>query len=86
MAHDGDEALALLAHARLDLLLTDQMMPFRTGLELIAYLHNHPDLATVVILMSALTPVPIPPAVAFLPKPFDLGNLLMVIEDVLPAR
>lgn len=78
-AYDGAEALVLLTQSRPDLLVTDNMMPQRTGLELIAYLHDHPDIHTTVILMSAITPVPIPPATAFLPKPFDLDALLNLI-------
>lgn len=87
LARDGGEALALLERGAADLLLTDHMMPHLTGLELIAYLHRHPDIAVPVILMSAVTPLPLPPPpAAFLPKPFDLDELLDLVAALLPAR
>ena len=80
-AYDGAAALAQLLAGQADLLITDNMMPHLSGVELIAYLHDHPALAVPVILMSAVAPVRLPPAVTFLPKPFDIARL-----DALVAR
>lgn len=80
VARDGLEALALLERREADLLLTDHLMPRLTGLALIDRLHRQPELAVPVILMSAVTLVPLPPPpTTFLPKHFDLDRLLELI-------
>jgi DNA-binding response OmpR family regulator len=84
-ARDGAAALAAAARDRPDHVLTDQMMPGLTGAELAAYLRARPGLAVPVILMSALPRVAVPPGVAFLPKPFDLGRLLALVDALLPG-
>jgi CheY-like chemotaxis protein len=85
-ARDGIEALAAIERERPDLLLTDNMMPRLSGLDLIARLHARPDLAVPTILMSAVRPTPgPPPAVVFLPKPFDLDDLLALVVGLLDA-
>lgn len=83
-AYNGQHALRQLELAACDLLITDNMMPGLTGLELVAHLHAHPALAVPVIMMSAVRPfhAPPPPTV-FLPKPFDLTNLLALVERLL---
>ena len=82
-AYDGATALAILRRGGLDLLITDQMMPRLSGLDLLAYLREHPAAAGAAILMSVARPVPLPPAVAFLPKPFDLGTLVALVDRLL---
>ena len=59
------------------------MMPWLSGLELIAYAREHPAAAGAVILMSVARPGPLPPAVAFLPKPFDIGALVALVDRLL---
>ena len=84
-ATNGAAPLALLEGGGIDLLLTDELMPGLRGLELIAHLRAHPDLAMPVILMSAIRPGPIPPGVAFLPKPFDIDRFLALVAGLLAA-
>lgn len=84
-AGDGLAALAMLNGVLPDLLLTDNMMPRMSGVELIAYLHERPALAVPVILMSAAVPVAIPPRTTFLPKPFSLDTLLALVAERLAA-
>ncbi len=85
LAYNGADALALIEREHPDLLLTDNMMPRLSGLQLIAHLHDHPALALPVILMSAVTPEPTPPPpVAFMPKPFDLDQMLALVAEFLP--
>jgi CheY-like chemotaxis protein len=79
-AYDGAAALTILQRGGLDLLIADQMMPRLSGLELVAYQQEHPAAAGAVLLMSVARPAPLPPAVAFLPKPFDLGDLLALVD------
>jgi two-component system sensor histidine kinase/response regulator len=56
-AHDGNEALALARLHEPDLVVTDFMMPGRTGLQLIEALKNDPTLSSVpVILITAGRP------------------------------
>jgi CheY-like chemotaxis protein len=82
-AYNGAETLAQLERDGLDLLITDNMMPRLSGVELIAHLHTHPDLAVPVILMSAVTPVQMPPQVTFLPKPFNIDHLATLVSQLL---
>jgi len=85
-AFNGIEALRYLEQERPALLLTDNMMPEMTGLELVHHLHANPHLAVPMIMMSAvtLTPPP-PPSIAFVRKPFDLDQLLMTIKASITA-
>ena len=83
-AYNGAEARERVERDRPDLILTDNMMPRLSGLELIAWLHGRPDLAVPVILMSAVTPIPAPPPPThFLPKPFDLEDVLARVAQLL---
>lgn len=85
-ARDGRQALARLEAGGCDLLITDNMMPRLSGVDLIRRLHGRPDLAVPTILMSAVAPpAPPPPPVAFLPKPFDLDHLLALVARLLPG-
>jgi two-component system, sensor histidine kinase and response regulator len=85
-AYDGTQALATIERACPDVVLTDHMMPGRSGLELVRYLHDHPACAAPVILMSAAQPVPLPPETHFLAKPFDLNAVPDLVAQVLPDQ
>jgi len=78
-AHNGVEALRHLERERPALLLTDNMMPRMSGLELVQHLHANPHLAVPVIMMSAVLLIP-PPPIICVRKPFDLDCLLATIE------
>jgi DNA-binding NtrC family response regulator len=81
-AYDGAQALRIIQDGGIDLLITDNMMPHLSGVELIDYLHNHPDVSVPVILMSAVTPVKMPPYTTFLPKPFDIDQLASLVAEM----
>ncbi len=86
-AYDGSQALARIENGGCDLLITDNMMPRLSGLELIRRLHEQPQLTIPTILMSAVHPDILPPAPTFfLPKPFDLEHLLSLVERLLPVQ
>jgi DNA-binding response OmpR family regulator len=82
-AADGAVALALLERERADLLLTDNMMPRLGGLALIARLRAADSIMPTILMSAvALAPPPAPPTV-FLPKPFDLDDLLSAVARLL---
>ena len=50
-ANDGEEAWEILRGQSVDLVLTDQQMPFMTGLELVETMRTRPETADVPVLM-----------------------------------
>jgi signal transduction histidine kinase len=83
---DGHEALELARNRRPELIISDYMMPGRTGIELIRALRVDPALAHIpVILMSAARPRATDEAWRFLQKPLDLGQLERAINEGLTA-
>ena len=90
-APDGPHALAAIARHLPALILLDLHMPGMSGAELLAQLRRT-GLATMPILLVTAapcdaTPLLIPGAVACLPKPFNLDDLLAcVARDMQPAR
>jgi DNA-binding response OmpR family regulator len=92
-ARDGDEAVALAAAERPDLVVLDMMMPRRTGLEVLAHLRADALLAaTPVIMLSARTQeqdrsaADSAGATRFLPKPFSPSDLAGLVEETLADR
>jgi two-component system sensor histidine kinase/response regulator len=75
-AHDGEEALTLARSHGPDLVITDFMMPRKSGIDLIRGLRASGGLAcTPVILISAATPRAAAEATRFLSKPVQLDTL-----------
>ena len=91
-ARDGTEALELAAgHGRIDLLVTDVVMPDMNGRELSRCLTEaRPNLRT--LYLSGYTDDAmlhrgvLQEGVAFLQKPFSLGALARKVRDVIEAR
>lgn len=85
-ARDGDEALAQLRAERADLFITDQQMPRRTGLQVIASPPGRAQAVLPIILMSALTvPMPPLPLAVFVRKPFDLAHIVTLVQGLLTS-
>jgi CheY-like chemotaxis protein len=84
-ARDGREAVELAVREEPDLLLMDVMMPRLDGREAIRQLRKRPDAPAVpMVLMSAGVSVNrIEQGITFLPKPFDLDQLLTLIAGLL---
>jgi CheY-like chemotaxis protein len=83
-ARDGIEALEAITERRPDLIVTDLMMPTMTGFELLAALHDNPELSSIPTLIitaarTAETHQQMSGAVV-LPKPLDLDRLLRAIS------
>ncbi len=53
MAVDGKEAIELIENDKPDLIITDIMMPFVSGLEVISHVRNKLDSETPIIVFSA---------------------------------
>ncbi len=85
-AADGCEGLDLLARERPDLVLMDVMMPGLDGREAYLAMRSRPDLQEVPVVMmsAAVKPDGLDPTIAgYLPKPFDLDDLLALIARLL---
>lgn len=84
-ARDGREAVELEAREEPDLVLMDVMMPRLDGRDAARLLRERADGPAVpVVLMSAgVSAAKIEPGIAFLPKPFDLDQLLSLISGLL---
>ena len=87
-AGNGREALKKIAASRPDLVLTDVMMPYMSGYDLVEAIRQLPDGDDVpLILMSAIDPAQHPKGKwdAVLPKPFTLDGLLSTVEELIGA-
>jgi CheY-like chemotaxis protein len=88
-AEDGQEAVDALAAERYDLLLLDLSMPRLSGLDVVRWLHAHPDrlegLTIAVLSASAHAERPILNELGVtlvLPKPVRMQQLAELIEHV----
>jgi DNA-binding response OmpR family regulator len=94
VAYDGRAALGLLEHVPVDVLVLDVMLPGMSGIELLAELRRRPEwYDPPVIMMSAnVSAQAIEKALGrdaflqFLPKPFDIDDLLGAISLALECR
>jgi CheY-like chemotaxis protein len=88
-ARDGEEALQRLAQARPDLILCDIMMPRMDGVEFYRAIQLEPAWRAIpFIFMSAVKsrlPQEKGEGIIFIPKPFDLDDVLELIEERLSA-
>ena len=82
-ARDGIEALEAIDERRPDLIVTDLLMPTMTGFELLAALHDDPELATIptlIITAARGAEAQQTRGAVILPKPLDLDRLLRAIN------
>jgi CheY-like chemotaxis protein len=85
-AADGEEALAQIQAFHPDLVVLDIMMPGLDGWGVLKTLQGSPDSPPVVILSAiALSRALAPGAVAFIPKPFEITELLRTCAEALAA-
>jgi two-component system, chemotaxis family, chemotaxis protein CheY len=83
-ARNGAEAIALLnSGIRPSLILLDMVMPVMSGAETLAAIHADPRLAEQrVVVASAAIDEPVAGAAAMLPKPYDCGDLLSLLDEL----
>ena len=86
-AGDGREALACLDKHKVDLVLSDMMMPVMDGRELCKRIEAHPEHRAIpIVLMSATHSAARLDGckhAAFVQKPFDTTGLLTAVEAIL---
>ena len=87
-AHNGVEALACLHTVKPDLVLSDYMMPGLDGHELALAMQADPELAPIpfVLMSAARAPSSAEPCAAFLRKPFDLDELVALVQRCLEGK
>jgi CheY-like chemotaxis protein len=86
-ASNGREALQVLGSgADPSLILLDMMMPVMNGQEFRQAQQRDPRLASIPVVVLSATPLSeerggMPPPSAVMPKPFDIDQLLAVVEE-----
>ncbi len=86
-AFNGKEALEVVKKRHPSLVISDIMMPYMTGLELLKELRGKPETRhTPVILLSAAAPPPqevVREAQAFVSKPFEIDALEALVAAII---
>ena len=87
-AEDGIEALSALEKSKIDLVLSDILMPGLNGYALVARLRakwpNMPVILTTGFLSSDAAKTMMNGSVDFIPKPIDAETLIHMIERTIP--
>ena len=92
-ARDGVEGLELFAHAATDLVITDLVMPRKSGREVMRVLREQKPLVKIIAmsggdrsgLLNALSSAKLDGAAQVLAKPFTIPALLAVVQEVLAS-
>ena len=85
-AGNGRKALEMIGQQRPDLVLTDVMMPYMSGYELVQEIRKRPEGDTIpIVVMSAIEASSHPAGRwnALLSKPFSLDQLLDTVERLI---
>jgi DNA-binding response OmpR family regulator len=91
-AHSGNEALALLAHHRYDLMILDIRMPGLNGVQVMEYVCDHyPDLLTIVLtgeatLESAIVATKSESVINYLLKPVRTQEFVEAVDQALQKQ
>lgn len=87
IAYNGRQGFEVVIQQHFDLVIIDLMMPYLNGEALARRVREQPHLAQVpIILISAgARPRNLLPSMAFMPKPFDLTEMLALVEAQLGA-
>jgi two-component system, sensor histidine kinase and response regulator len=83
-AHNGEEALLLAHTERPDLVVSDHMMPRRTGVQLLRALRSDPQFSSVpFLLVSSARPQGLEEADAFLSNTVDVNEFEAAVQKAL---
>jgi CheY-like chemotaxis protein len=85
-AANGQEALDRVSETTPDLVITDQMMPLMSGVDLFRALMKIPSLRRVPVILITSAPLRAARELRWadlIPKPFDLDELLRAVRRVL---
>lgn len=89
-AHDGEQAIALLATSRPHLALLDVMMPLVDGREVLKHIRSTEATRDLPVILMSASPLSVLDGAEsyslFLRKPFDLQTLLDEIVRILPRK
>lgn len=82
VSYNGRDGLIQARELRVDLVIIDIMLPYINGIELVAQLRTMDHLRTVpIVLISAgARPRQSQPHTTFVPKPFDMNDMLQLVE------
>ena len=81
-ARDGMEALAAMDDDRIDLVVSDVVMPRLDGAAMVRRLRHRGYLIPVVLMSAVYADVDLP-GVRFVPKPFEIDRLLGTVASAL---
>ncbi len=86
--YNGRDAILAVVENGFDLVISDLMMPFASGIELVAAMrsHEHTRCTPIVLMSAALVPNLPDEQVSFVAKPFNLEKLIDVVTDRLDRR
>lgn len=84
-AYDGEQAFRAAEQEHPSLIITDVMMPKLTGTDLARRIRasEADDTPTPIILMSAVRHPPAIPDTHYIAKPFDIDQVLYLVEQLL---
>lgn len=91
-AANGARALAIIERTPPDAILLDYMMPVMDGIELMEAMEERGLAGRIPVLMMTAAPLGLPKDpklrrwTALLPKPFELGDLLKTLAQLLEER
>lgn len=90
VAHNGEKALQLARQRQPDLIVMDIRMPNLDGLQITDILHHDPDTREIPVLIISVTEAEEEAyrsgAAAYLPKPIQLNQLAMTVQELLMKR
>lgn len=88
VSYNGRDGLAQAQALNVDLMIIDIMLPYISGIELVAQLRTVDHLRTVpIVLISAgARPRQAQPYVTFVPKPFDMDDMLELVVRQIQER
>jgi CheY-like chemotaxis protein len=84
-ARDGLEALTIIDTDRVDLILSDVVMPQLDGASLVRLLRQRGHLVPVILMSAVYADVDLP-GVPFVPKPFDVDRLLEAVAAAMTVN